>query len=64
MEELKMSLTALRQAALASRRFPVGAVVEVKRPGGDNDGPSEKSRKDLVVQPEPHWQASIEAATD
>jgi hypothetical protein len=58
-----MSLTALRQAALASRRFPVGAMLEIKRPGGDNDT-SEKPRKDLGVQPEPHWQASIEAATD
>jgi hypothetical protein len=57
-----MSLTTLRQAALAARRFPVGGMVEVKRPGGDKEASSEKPRKD--AEPEPHWQASIESATD
>jgi hypothetical protein len=59
-----MSLTTLRQAALASRRYPVGGMVEVKRPGSEvaKDASSEKPYED--AEPEPHWQASIESATD
>jgi hypothetical protein len=65
-----MSLTALRQAAFSARRtYTVGSSVEIKRPDGGDSSRSERGRIDtdvdgVAVPLEPHWQASIDAATD
>ena len=62
-----MSLTALRQAALSSRRtYTVGEKLEAKRPDGDKDARGDRTRReaDGSVAVEPHWWAMIELATD
>lgn len=65
-----MSLTALRQAAFSARRtYTVGASAEIKRPDGGEASRKERPRKDTNIEGvsiplEPHWQASIDAATD
>ena len=67
-----MSLTALRQAALASRRtYTVGSTqltADSKRSdiAGVQDGRISERRPDGApsVSLEPHWQASIDIATD
>ena len=62
-----MSFTALRQAALASRRtYTVGSQLsaEPKRTDSGQDSRLSDRRPDSSIQLEPHWQASIESATD
>ena len=68
-----MSLSALRQAAFSARRtYTVGSSAEIKRPDGgeaSRHGRNERARKDTNIEGvsiplEPHWQASIDAATD
>lgn len=66
-----MSLTALRQAALSSRRtYTMGEKLEAKRPDGDQDarkdswGDRTRREADGSVAVEPHWWAMIELATD
>ena len=61
-----MSLTALRQAALTSRRtYTVGEKIEAKRPDGGHDPRGDRSRAEGASVPvEPHWWATIELATD
>jgi hypothetical protein len=65
-----MPLTALRHAAFSARRtYTVGSSVDGKRPDGSDGARSDRahndtSSEDLSIALEPHWEASIDAATD
>ena len=63
-----MSLTAVRHAAFSARRtYTVGGTVDVKRPDSETSSAERRTGESddgATVALEPHWQASIESATD